>query len=413
MLLKTILNRIEKHSSFVYGTPEFEEGHLLVPIRPRDNSRAVCSGCGKRSGTYDTAQRPRRFQFVPLWGIAVFFVYAMRRVQCPDCGVKVERVPWAQGKSPISTSFAWLLARWAKRMSWKETAVAFHTSWESVFRSVLMAVSWGLDHRSLKGVKAIGVDEVLWHRGHKYLTVVYEISAGCKRLLWVGKDRKESTIKAFFDFFGDHAKDLDYVCSDMWKPYLKVIAQHASKAIHVLDRFHIMAMIGKAIDKVRAEEVKQLKADGYEPALKCSRWLLLKRPENLTEKQSGSLATLLQYNLKSVKAYLLKEEFQQLWEYSHPTWASKFLDAWCRKVMRSRIEPMKKIAQTLRRHEPLILNWFRASGEVSAGAVEGLNNKLKLTFRKSYGFRTFPAAETALYHAMGKLPEPSSTHRFC
>ena len=254
---------------------------------------------------------------------------------------------------------------------------------------------------------------MLWHRGHKYLTVVYEISAGCKRLLWVGKDRKESTIKAFFDFFGDHAKHLDYVCSDMWKPYLKVIAQRASKAIHVLDRFHIMAMIGKAIDKVRAEEVKQLKADGYEPALKSSRWLLLKRPENLTEKQSGSLATLLQYNLKSVKAHLLKEEFQQLWEYSHPTWASKFLDAWCRKVMRSRIEPMKKIAQTLRRHEPLILNWFRASGEVSAGAVEGLNNKLKLTFRKSYGFRTFPAAETALYHAMGKLPEPSSTHRFC
>ncbi len=413
MLLKTILNRIEKHSSFVYGTPEFEEDSLLVPIRPRDNSRAVCSGCGKRGGTYDTTRQPRRFQFVPLWGIAVFFVYAMRRVQCIDCGVKVERVPWAQGKSPISTSFAWFLARWAKRMSWKETAVAFHTSWESVFRSVQMAVAWGLEHRSLKGIKAIGVDEVLWHRGHKYLTVVYEISAGCKRLLWVGKDRKESTIEAFFDFFGEHAKGLDYVCSDMWKPYLKIIAQRASKAIHVLDRFHIMAMIGKAIDKVRAEEVKQLKADGYEPTLKRSRWLLLKRPENLTAIQSGSLATLLQYNLKSVKAYLLKEEFQQLWEYSHPAWANKFLNAWCRKVMRSRIEPMKKVAQTLRRHEPLILNWFRARGEVSAGAVEGLNNKLKLTFRKSYGFRTFPAAQTALYHAMGKLPEPFTTHRFC
>ena len=413
MLLKTILNRIEKHSSFVYGTPEFEEDSLLVPIRPRDNSRAVCSGCGKRGGTYDTTRQPRRFQFVPLWGIAVFFVYAMRRVQCIDCGVKVERVPWAQGKSPISTSFAWFLARWAKRMSWKETAVAFHTSWESVFRSVQMAVAWGLEHRSLKGIKAIGVDEVLWHRGHKYLTVVYEISAGCKRLLWVGKDRKESTIEAFFDFFGEHAKGLDYVCSDMWKPYLKIIAQRASKAIHVLDRFHIMAMIGKAIDKVRAEEAKQLKADGYEPTLKRSRWLLLKRPENLTAIQSGSLATLLQYNLKSVKAYLLKEEFQQLWEYSHPAWANKFLNAWCRKVMRSRIEPMKKVAQTLRRHEPLILNWFRARGEVSAGAVEGLNNKLKLTFRKSYGFRTFPAAQTALYHAMGKLPEPFTTHRFC
>jgi len=413
MLLKTILNHIEKHPSFVYGTPEFEGDTLLVPIQARSNARPTCSGCGKRGSVYDTARRPRRFQFVPLWGLAVFFVYAMRRVDCLSCGVKVETVPWAQGKSPVTTSFAWFLARWAKRLSWKETALAFRTSWESVFRSVQMAVSWGLVHRDLSDVKAIGVDEVLWHRGHKYLTVVYEISAGCKRLLWVGKDRKESTIEAFFDSFGDYAKNLEFVCSDMWKPYLKVIAQRASSAIHVLDRFHIMSMLSKAIDKVRAEEVKKLEANGYDPVLKRSRWLLLKRPENLTEKQSVTLSSLLEYNLKSVKSYLLKEQFQQLWEYSYPTCAGKFMDSWCRKVMRSRIEPMKKVALTLRRHEPLILNWFRARGEISAGSVEGLNNKLKLTFRKSYGFRTFDAAETALYHAMGKLPEPPETHRFC
>ena len=174
-----------------------------------------------------------------------------------------------------------------------------------------------------------------------------------------------------------------------------------------------MSMLSKAIDKVRAEEVKKLEADGYDPVLKRSRWLLLKRPENLTEKQSITLSFLLEYNLKSVKSYLLKEQFQQLWEYSYPACAGKFMDAWCRKVMRSKIEPMKKVALTLRRHEPLILNWFRARGEISAGSVEGLNNKLKLTFRKSYGFRTFDAAETALYHAMGKLPEPPKTHRFC
>ena len=413
MLLKTILNRLEKHASFVYGTPVFEGDCLLIPIQARENARPVCSCCGQRSGSYDTSRQPRRFAFVPLWGIVVYFVYTMRRVNCAACGVKVERVPWAQGKSPVTTSFAWFLARWAKRMSWKETAVAFRTSWESVFRSVQMAVSWGLAHRDLSAVTAIGVDEVLWHRGHKYLTVVYEISAGFRRLLWVGKDRKESTIKAFFDSFGDHAQQLRYVCSDMWKPYLKVIALRASAAIHVLDRFHIMSMLGKAIDQVRAEEVRKLKADGYEPVLKRCRWLLLKRPENLTSKQSASLSTLLEYNLRSVKSYLLKEEFQQLWEYISPAWAGKFMDSWCRKVMRSRIEPMKKVAQTLRRHKPLILNWFRASGVISAGAVEGLNNKLKLTFRKSYGFRTFQAAETALYHAMGKLPEPPTAHRFC
>ncbi|MBL7009438.1 MAG: ISL3 family transposase [Planctomycetes bacterium] len=413
MQLKTILNRIEKHPSFVYGDPIFEGDALVVSIRPRANSRAVCSGCGQRRGMYDTAREPRRFQFVPLWGISVFFLYTMRRVNCPACGVKVESVPWAEGKSPITTSLAWFLAHWAKRMSWKEVADAFQTSWESVFRAVKIAVTWGLANRDLGSVEAIGVDEVLWHRGHKYLTVVYEIGPGCKRLLWVGEERKEKTIRAFFDWFGARAKKLKYVCSDMWKPYLKVIAEKASGAIHVLDRFHIMANISKAIDEIRAKEAKQLKADGYEPVLKKSRWLLLKRPENLTARQATSMKVLLQYNLRSVKAYLLKEEFQRLWDYDSPAWAGKFLDQWCRMVMRTGLDPMKKVARSLRSHRTLILNWFRDRGVISAGAVEGLNNKLKLTTRRAYGFRTFKAAETALYHAMGGLPEPERTHRFC
>lgn len=413
MQLKTILNRIERHSSFVYGDPTIEGNVLLFPIRPRANGRPVCSGCNKLCGTYDTAREPRRFQFIPLWGIVVFFLYAMRRVNCPSCGVKVESVPWAQGKSPITTSFAWFLARWAKRLSWKEVSEAFQTSWECVFRAVKIAVAWGLAHRDLTGIEAIGVDEVLWHRGHKYLTVVYEIATGRRRLLWVGEDRKEKTIRSFFGWFGDHTKDLKYVCSDMWKPYLKVIAEKASQAIHVLDRFHIMANISKAIDEIRANEVRQLKADGYEPILKRKRWLLLKRPENLTEKQTASMKELLQYNLRSVRAYLLKEEFQRLWDYVTPGWAGKFLDQWCRMVIRTRLEPMKKVARSLRGHRELILNWFRARGTISAGVVEGLNNKLKLTTRKAYGFRTFPAAEAALYLAMGGLPEPEGTHRFC
>lgn len=412
MQLKTILNRVEKHSSFVYQEPVFEKEALIIPIRPRLSSKAICSGCQRRRGTYDSSRSPRRFQFVPLWGLSVYFQYTMRRVSCPTCGIKVESVPWAVGKSPVTISFAWFLARWAKRMSWKEVSVCFHTTWDCVFRAVKIAVEWGLKNRDLSQIEAIGVDEVLWHRGHKYLTVVYEISRGSRRLLWVGRDRKKETLRAFFDDFGEHAKTLKYVCSDMWRPYLKVIAERANEAIHVLDRFHIAGMINKAIDNIRAEEAKQMKVDGYEPVLRKTRWLLLKRPENLTEKQATSMKVLLQYNLRSVKAYLLKEEFQRLWNYSSEVWAGKFLDQWCKVVMKSRINPMKKVAKTLRRHRPLILNWFRARGEISAGAVEGLNNKLKLTTRKAYGFRTFKAAEIALYHAMGDLPEPRGTHRF-
>ena len=121
---------------------------------------------------------------------------------------------------------------------------------------------------------------------------------------------------------------------------------------------------------------------------------------------------LLQYNLKTVRAYLLKEDFQRFWDYNSPTWAGKFLDDWCGQTMRSRIEPMKKIVGMLRSHRDLILNYFRARKLISSGIIEGLNNKLKVTMRKSYGFRTFRVTELALYHSLGKLPEPKLTHRF-
>jgi transposase len=206
---------------------------------------------------------------------------------------------------------------------------------------------------------------------------------------------------------------LEFVCSDMWRPYLKVIAKKAGQAVHVLDRFHIVQRMGKALDEVRAAEVKQLRDDGYEPVLTGSRWLLLKRPENLTENQAAKLAELLRYNLKSVRAHLLKEDFQRFWEYASATWAGKFLDQWCRRTMRSRIEPMQKVAKMLRGKRELVLNWFRAEGKLSSGIVEGFNNKLKLTTRKSYGFRTQEAYEIALYHNLGPLPEPKFTHEFC
>ena len=173
-----------------------------------------------------------------------------------------------------------------------------------------------------------------------------------------------------------------------------------------------MANVNKSIDKVRAAEQRKLEEDGYEPVLKKSRWCLLKRKENLTVKQASKLKDLLTYNLKSIKAYLLKEELNLFWEYVSPFWAGRFLDLWYTKVMRSKIEPMKKMAKSLRKHKPLILNWFRAKKAFSSGIVEGLNNKAKLATKKAYGFKSFECAEIALYHQMGGLPDPPTTHRF-
>jgi transposase len=417
MQLQTILNRVSRHPSFVYCTPRWDDDALRptleVPVRPRKNSLAICSGCGKRRPGYDRL-KPRRFEFVPLWQIAVVFVYAMRRVDCPSCGVVVEQVPWSTGKSQLTTAYQWFLAGWAKRLSWQEVATVFHTSWEHVRDSVRHAVQWGLVHRDLKGATAIGVDEIQWRRGHHYLTLVYQIDAGCRRLLWVGRERTEASLRHGLGVLGQSfCSGLQFVCSDLWQPYLKVLAEQAGGAVHVLDRFHIMKQLSEAIDDIRAAEAKRLKQDGYEPVLKRSRWCLLKRPENLTEQQTVKLSELLRYNLQSVRAYLHREDFQRFWEYQSPAWAGKFLDEWCDRVMRSRLPPLKKVARSLRKHRPLLLNWFRAKGAISAGIVEGFNNKAKLTMRKSYGFREYETIELALYHQLGGLPEPESTHRFC
>lgn len=389
-----------------------ETNSIEIGIRPRRGTKPVCSGCHQPGACYDHLS-VRRFEFVPLWGMLVYFVYRMRRVDCKTCGVRVEEIPWATGKHQLTKAYMLFLAHWARMLSWKETANTFRTSWDKVCRAVEYVVAWGLEHRDISAIEAIGVDEIQYGRGHHYLTLVYQIEQGCTRLLWVGKERTVESFEQFFELIGKKTADgIQFVCSDMWKPYLRVIHERCTNAINILDRFHIVAKMNAALDDVRAAEARRLSQDGYEPVLKKSRWCVLKREANLTTTQRFRLRELLRYNLKTVRAYLLKEDFQQFWEYNSPAWAAKFLDDWCSQVMRSRIEPMKKVAKTLRGHRELILNYFHARKMFSSGIVEGLNNKAKVTMRKSYGFRTFRIAEIALYHTLGNLPEPQLTHRF-
>ena len=415
MRLPRILNQCHPIPGFVYGRASFVEAEqiILVPVRPRKGSAAICSGCHQPAPGYDQSATPRWFEFIGLWGYLVFLVYYMRRVNCRQCGVVVEEVPWGVGKHSLTKVYMHFLGHWARKLSWKEVAEEFRTSWDKVHDAVAYLVTWGLAHRVLGTIRAIGVDEVQYGKGQKYLTLVYQIDPGCIRLLWLGKERTVETFSEFFAMIGPElSAKIDFVCSDMWKPYLKVIREKCSQALNILDRFHMVAKVNEALDDVRAAEARRMKGEGYEPVLTKSRWCLLKRPENLTENQKLKLKDLVRYNLQSVRAYLLKEDFRQLWNYESATWAGKFLDDWCRQVMRSRIEPMKKVARTLRAHRELILNYFRARKQFSSGVIEGLNNKVKVTMRKSYGFRTFRVTELALYHSLGKLPEPELTHGF-
>jgi transposase len=390
---------------------------IEILVQPHRRIRGRCSHCQQPAPGYDRLPQ-RRWLFVPLWNIPTYFCYAPRRVKCAEHGVVVEHIPWSDGKRPVTRAMMGFLARWARRLSWRETARSFDTSWEAVYRSVEWFVEWGLQHRQLREVASIGVDEIHWGRGKRadnFLTVIYQIDAYCRRLLWVGRRRSQTTLRRGLKALGPEVVNgLRFACSDMWQPYLQVIAAQAGQALHVLDRFHITSHLNQAVDQVRRTESTRLRSKSKEAGqqLKHMRWPLLRRASRVRGRARQKLNALLASKLATARAWELKETFSHFWHYRSVIWAGAFLDYWCYRAMRSRLEPMKKVARMLRTHEPLILNWFRAKGEISSGAVEGLNNKIRVVTRRSYGFRTYKAMEIALYHNLGRLPEPESTHTF-
>ena len=425
MQLKSILKRVTKYKGFVFTNIESQhEGttdeFIAVTIEPRKGSRGICPECNTPCPTYDTEQTPRWFRFIDLWAIPVWFACWMRRIECPVHGIRTERVPWSNGKSNMTTELMQFLANWARRLSYTEVAHCFGVTYGKVFRSVEWIVEWGLQHRTLEGITSIGVDEICYRIGRKFATLVYQIDKGCVRLLHVSFGRREKSLIRFFVMLNKgtvglakRSLKIKFVCSDMWKPYLNVIAKWCGNALNILDRFHIKKHLNEAVDQTRRDTVKKLKdqGKGKEQALTKSKFLFLKNVANLTAKQTVRLSELLGLNLPIIRAYLMKEDFERFWDYRSVYWAGRFLDEWCVRAMRSKIEPMKKFVGTLRRHRELLLNWFKSRG-LSSGIVEGLNNKVKTTLKRSYGFRTERTLEVSLYHALGKLPEPEFTHRF-
>src|ERR1043166_4030988 len=282
MELLTILNRCHRFRGFVYHRARFSSDHksIEVLVRPRKGSAAICSRCHQPAPGYDQLAE-RRFEFIPLWGFFVFLLYTMRRVDCGRCAaVVVEEVPWGDGTRTLTKAYMLFLARWARHLSWRETAEAFHTSWEKVFDAVEHVVTFGLKQRRFSQIDAIGVDEIQYAKGHKYLTLVYQIDLDVTRLLWVGRERTIESLRGFFTVIGDDlASKIVFVCSDMWEPYLKVIREKCSEALHILDRFHVVAKLNKALDEIRAGESRRIASEGGVPVLKKSRWLLLNREE--------------------------------------------------------------------------------------------------------------------------------------
>jgi transposase len=394
--------------------------HKVVDLIEKDNlieiymdvyskRRLQCGSCGTFSPQRDRLKE-RRIKHVPLWGIPVVLVYRPARVKCSHCQkVRVEDIPFAQGKSRMTKGLVWTLSGMGKLLPWQTVAEMFKVNWGTVRAAVKQAVEYGLAHRKIGRVIYIGVDEVSSRKGHKYVTVVYDLTG--KRMLWMGKDRTKETLETFFQEHGQALKGtLKGVCCDMWQPYIDVVTKHVNDdVVMVFDKFHIIQHLNKAVDEVRKEEARELKKDNPE-LLKKTRYIWLKNPENLTDNQRSRLGYLEKLNLKVNRAYLLKESFRDFWDYSYPKSAKKYLAKWFWWATHSRLKPLRDFARMLRKHQEGIMNYFKC--RITNGITEGMNNKAKTVIKRCYGFRTVDTLKLAFYHSLGKLPEPESLHRF-
>jgi transposase len=407
MLVESIVRKTLELKKHCVNKVTEEHGEMIVYLVPDGRCRPVCSCCGIKGSGYDTL-KSRRWKHVPLWGIPVTLVYSPRRVQCTRCGVKVEAIPWAQGKSPVSLALSVVLATWAKIVAWEVVGKLFGFHWNTVRKAVKEVVQYGLKNRDLSNLLYIGIDEISRKKGHVYHTQVYDLTE--KKLLWSGEDRTSETLEAFFDYLGkDRCEKIEAVCCDMWAPYVEVVKERLPHAVLVFDKFHIVRHLLDAVDQVRRQEAQKLKSENPE-LLNKTRYIWLKNPWNLTENQRLRLSDLEKLNLKINRAYLLKEGFRKFWDYTYQAWAKKYLDQWFWWATHSRLKPMRDFAWMIRRHQDDILNYFKV--RIDNGAVEALNNKAKSISHRAYGYRTAETLKLALYHGMGKLPMPQLTHKF-
>ena len=204
--LKSILNKVQPIKGFVYESVRYSKvlkDAIEVGVVPRVGSKAVCSGCGEHRPTYDHLAAARTWLMPPLWPFVLVLIYVMRRVCCPTCGVVVEKVPWATGKHRLCDGFRLFLAHWARKLSWDEVAESFRVSWADVYASVQWVVDYGLKHRVLEGIRAIGVDEICVRVGRVFWTLIYQIDDHLTRLLWVGHDRTEQTLLEGLNSLGE------------------------------------------------------------------------------------------------------------------------------------------------------------------------------------------------------------------
>lgn len=377
---------------------------VTVVLRRR---RLWCPHCGfKTSARYDTRPVPSRWRHLDLGVWRVEVRATLRRLRCPTHGVVVEAVPFARPGAHLTRDFDDLLGWLATRMDKTAIARLCRVSWRTVGRACQRVVAAELDPHRLDGLFCIGVDEISWRKHHKYLTLVIDHDRA--KVVWGSEGRDAAALDRFFDELGpQRSAQIEAVSLDLGPAYLKSVRAdaHAPQAIVCADVFHLVKLVGDALDVVRRQlwnDLRQLPDDRYAKTFKGSRWCLLKNPEDLTDRQAAQLERIRRTRGGIWRAYEMKEQFRAIFAGDlDPTAAVELLDRWITRVQRCRLPAFVKAARTMRERRGLIINALEHG--ISNGRVEGLNTKVRLLVRRAYGFHTADAALALVMLSCGPI----------
>lgn len=354
----------------------------LTPLRRR---RHFCSGCGRSvRAIHDVVER--RVRDLPIFDVPVELVVPRQRVLCPDCGPRIEALPWLSPYARVAARLAASVARLCKVTSIRHVAQFFGLDWKTVKDIDCASLEQALGPIDLTGVEILGMDEFAIQKGHRYATVI--VDPTCKRVLWVGRGRGREDVRPFFELLGAEGRArIKAVAMDMNAGFAEEVRAQCPQAEVVYDLFHIVAKYGReVIDRVRVDQANALRQDrSARRVVKTARWLLLRNRQSLHTDGKIALRELLKANRPLSVVYLMRDELKSLWQYRYAGPAEKLWRQWYHRAMCSRIEPLKRFAKRLKPYIQGILAHCRYP--LGTNLIEGINNKIKVIKRIAYGFR--------------------------
>ena len=389
MRVSTLLRKLLGIKKTVVKGFRVEGGALILQVCPSWR-RARCSCCGRIRPQFNTLGL-RCWRHVDFGGVLVYLEYSVRRVSCRSCGVVVEKVPWSDDpRSRFTTDFEESVGHLVQNCDKTSVQEVFRITWRTVGRIVDRVFKRHRPEDPLKGLKNIGVDEVSYRKGYRYLTLVSNHDTG--RIVWAKEGKSAETFAAFFEDLGEErCQEIELVSMDMSEAYIQTARRKVPQAQIVFDRFHVQGLVSAAVEETRREEWRRLRAISEEAAqeIKGMRWAVLKNPWNLTAVQSSRLSDLPRENRRLYRAYLLKESFADILDRRQPNVAKSKLEDWLSWVSRSRLPAFVKAGQTIRKHLDDIVAYVRF--RFTNSVAEGLNNKVRLLTRRAYGFHSAEA----------------------